>query len=208
MHTHLIHPGHAPSVNAQLIVMLHGYGSNEWDLYALKEHLPGAYYPVALRGYIDTPFGGYAWYPLYVDASGTFSVNEKEMLQTARKLIEDLNEIRRKFGFSAPLNLLGFSQGSIMSYLLMSLRPELFHQIIAFSGYIHEPVMNDPGADEVKHLRVFASHGIYDDIIPIERAEKVPEWLKKHHIEHTFKVYPSAHNLIPENIKDAMHFLA
>ena len=204
----VLRPGNNPGSHAIPLIMLHGYGSNESDLFSLQNHLPAGYYPMALRGYLPVPYGGFAWYPLYVTPSGEMQVNENEMVEAARNLLNDLDEIRLNYGFEKPFALLGFSQGSILSYLLMSMAPEKFQKIVAFSGYIHEPVMHDLQAADAEHLRVFASHGIYDDIIPVELARKIPDWLNRYGIKHIYKEYPAGHYLIPENIEDAMDFLA
>jgi phospholipase/carboxylesterase len=208
MQTSHIRPESDPKPGDTPLIMLHGYGSNESDLFSLKSHLPEGYYPIALRGYNTTPYGGYAWYPLYIGPAGEMHVNEHEMIEAAQKLLQDLEDIKSVFGFERPFTLLGFSQGSIMSYLLMSMSPCKFRKIVAFSGYIHDPVMHRLDKEEVKHLQVFASHGIHDDIIPVEWARKIPDRLSQYGIKHIYREYPAGHYLIPENIEDAMNFLA
>ncbi|NPA43501.1 MAG: phospholipase [Chlorobi bacterium] len=190
------------------LFMLHGYGSHEADLYAFKDALPSAYYPVALRAYHPTPYGGYAWYPLYVGPDGRLHADEPAMIEALHRLREDIKNLSDRLGFEKTPSLLGFSQGSILSYLLMSHYPRDFRLITALSGYIHEPLMLPVSEEEARRLRVFASHGIYDDIIPVELARRIPPWLEKHHIPYEYKEYPAGHTVTPENLADATAFLA
>ena len=204
--THIFPENLSPSGKIPLI-MLHGYGSNEMDLYELKNSLPKAYFPIALRAYSLTPYGGFAWYPLYMDASGNLHIKEDEMLRAIINLHHDIQEIIKEFDFNKAISLLGFSQGSIVSYALMSHYPDVYGNIVAFSGYIHEPVMMPLNKEESKHLSVFASHGTNDDIIPVEWARKIPLWLERNHVRHIYKEYNAGHFLVPQNIHDAMQFL-
>jgi len=191
----------------QLLVMLHGYGSNELDLFGLKDRLPDELFPVSLRGYYETPFGGYAWFPLYMDAAGELHANEQEVMNTVKDLLDDIRELQSVFRTDGPVHLLGFSQGSILSYLLITWMPDFFRLTVAFSGYIYEKVLPPTDPASVQHLRVFASHGIYDEIIPVEKARKIPEILKEKGIYVEYREYPAGHYLTEENIADAMAFL-
>ncbi len=203
---YFVHPDYSPQPEQELLFMLHGYGSNEVDLYMLKEYLPEKYYPVSLRAPLRTPYGGYAWYPIYVNSENNLSVDEKEMKQAAFDLKKRMDAIAGKFNRKKPYNLLGFSQGSIISYVLLSFFPADFNKITAFSGYIHEPAMN-PDFTKAETVNVYASHGLYDDLIPVEWAKKIPGYLKSKHIPFTFRLFPTGHYLSEENIFDAVEML-
>ena len=45
----------------KVIFLLHGYGSNEEDLYSLKEIIPSNYVIISFRGPITIGFNSYAW---------------------------------------------------------------------------------------------------------------------------------------------------
>jgi len=189
------------------LYMLHGYGSNEVDLFMLNDRIPEGYFPVSLRAPYRSPYGGYAWYDISVDARGQFVFDNRQMKQSLIKLEEEIRRINARFGFKMPVNLLGFSQGSILSYLFLTFFPEKVSNIVAFSGYIHESLMAPFSPGSVRHIRVFASHGVYDDIIPVERARKISPYLSERNITHVYKEYHAGHYLTDENIADAMSFL-
>src|SRR3546814_11502142 len=49
-----------------LLILLHGYGADEHDLFALAAHLPDAYDVAAVRAPLTPPWPspGYSWYPI------------------------------------------------------------------------------------------------------------------------------------------------
>ena len=50
-----------------LIIMLHGYGSNENDLFSFADHIPRNYKIISLRAPYSLPYGGYSWYDINMD---------------------------------------------------------------------------------------------------------------------------------------------
>ncbi len=187
--------------------MLHGYGSNEVDLFMLSDQLPPDYFIISLRAPLSLPFGGYAWYPIEFLPEGGIKIKNEDMRSAAQVVMENIIYLHKHFGFKEKNNLLGFSQGSILSYLILFLFPEFFRKTVAFSGYIHEPAMPERPQGNTSNLEIFASHGVVDEVIPVELARKIPPFLSRHHIKHTYKEYDAGHYLIPENIKDASAFL-
>ncbi len=51
-----------------LLLLLHGYGSNEEDLFSFASELPEDYYVVSARAPYDMMYGSYAWYAINFDA--------------------------------------------------------------------------------------------------------------------------------------------
>jgi phospholipase/carboxylesterase len=52
-----------------LLLLLHGYGSNEEDLFSFASELPEEYYVISARAPYDMGFGSYAWYAINFDAN-------------------------------------------------------------------------------------------------------------------------------------------
>ena len=51
-----------------LLLLLHGYGSNEEDLFSFANELPEEYYVISARAPYDMMYGSYAWYAINFDA--------------------------------------------------------------------------------------------------------------------------------------------
>jgi hypothetical protein len=66
-----------------LIVLIHGYGSNEEDLFSFAAELPDEYYLVSARAPYNLQYGSYAWYAINFDADqNKFSDNELVRYET------------------------------------------------------------------------------------------------------------------------------
>jgi len=60
-----------------VLLLLHGYGSNEEDLFSFATELPDNYYIISARAPYDLHYGAYAWYAINFDADqNKFSDNE------------------------------------------------------------------------------------------------------------------------------------
>ena len=72
--------------------------------------------------------------------------------------------------------------------------------MIALSGYINENILLE-GYEEKNfdHLKVYASHGQVDQVIPLEWAQKAPGILKKLSIDFKFEEFPAGHGVSPQN---------
>ena len=56
-------PNHIKN-DLNIIFLLHGYGSNEEDLFSLKEFIPSNHIIISLRAPISIGFNSYAWYSI------------------------------------------------------------------------------------------------------------------------------------------------
>ena len=64
-----------------LLLLIHGYGSNEEDLISFATELPDEYYVVSVRAPYNLQYGSYAWYAINFDADqNKFSDNEQSNL--------------------------------------------------------------------------------------------------------------------------------
>ena len=55
-----------------LVIMLHGYGSNEDDLFSFASDLPENYKIISLRAPYPLAYGGFSWYDINLDNSSNF----------------------------------------------------------------------------------------------------------------------------------------
>lgn len=192
-----------------LILMLHGYGSNEADLFSFAPELPDEYYIISARAPYDLQYGSYAWYAINFDADqNKFSDNDQARI--SRDAIADfIDELIANYPIDAnDVNLIGFSQGSILSYAVALSYPEKINKVVAMSGYINlDIVTEDYLKNNLSKLKIFASHGTVDQVIPVEWARKTPSILKKLSIAITYKEYPVGHGVAPQNFYDFKNWL-
>ena len=192
-----------------LLLLLHGYGSNEADLFSFAEELPEEYYIISARAPYDMQYGSYAWYAINFDADqNKFSDNEQA--KTSRDLIAKfIDELVQNYPIDATnVSLIGFSQGSILSYAVALSYPEKVQQVVAMSGYLNlDIVADDYLKNTLSNLRIFASHGTVDQVIPVDWARKTPAILENLGVGVTYKEYPIGHGVAPQNFYDFKNWL-
>ncbi len=192
-----------------LLLLLHGYGSNEQDLFSFSTELPEDYYIVSARAPYDLSYGSYAWYAINFDADeNKFSDNEQAKI--ARDLIAKfIDELVVNYPIdSKNVTLIGFSQGSILSYSVALSYPEKVQRVVAMSGYINQEIIAENYLkNSFSNLKIFASHGTVDQVIPVDWGRKAKPFLEKLGIETTYKEYPIGHGVSPQNFYDFKNWL-
>ncbi|MCW2120394.1 alpha/beta hydrolase [Flavobacterium sp. 7A] len=192
-----------------LILLLHGYGSNEADLFSFASELPDEYYIISARAPYDMQYGSYAWYAINFDADEN-KFSDLDQARESRDLIANfVEELIANFPIDQDnVTLLGFSQGAILSYAIALSHPEKIKNIIALSGYANEDIMEtNYTKNDFSNLRIFHSHGTVDQVIPIEWARKTGPFLKNLNINATYKEYPVGHGVAPQNFYDFKNWL-
>lgn len=193
---------------APLILLLHGYGSDENDLFSFAEELPEHYCIISARApHPMQPYGN-AWYAISIDHEGV-KTSDNEGAKVSRDLIASfIDEAVQAYDLD-PYNvtLLGFSQGTILSYGVALTYPEKVKNVIGLSGYINEALIDLKSNAAYSHLNIYNSHGTVDQVIPIEAARKTPAFLKNIGIESTLSEFPVGHGVHPTNFYEFKEWL-
>ncbi len=192
-----------------LLLLIHGYGSNEEDLFSFATELPDEYYIVSARAPYDIQYGSYAWYAINFDADqNKFSDNEQA--KTSRDLIAKfIEELTASYPIDAKnVTLIGFSQGTILSYAVALSYPEKVQKVVAMSGYLNTEILEENYLkNSFSNLKIFAAHGTVDQVIPIEWARKAKPFLDNLGINSTYKEYPIGHGVSPQEFNDFKNWL-
>ena len=192
-----------------LLLLLHGYGSNEADLFSFADELPEDHYVISVRAPYDMQYGSYAWYAINFDADEN-KFSDLDQAKISRDLIVTfLDELIENYPIDPKnISLIGFSQGSILSFAVALSYPQKIKSIVAMSGYLNLNMATDNYENnDFSSLKVFASHGTSDQVIPIEWARKTPAILEKLGIKTTYKEYPIGHGVSPQNFYDLNKWL-
>ncbi|TRX39715.1 alpha/beta hydrolase [Flavobacterium restrictum] len=192
-----------------VLLLLHGYGSNEDDLFSFATELPDNYYIISARAPYNMQYGSYAWYAINFDADQN-KFSDVAQAKESRDLIAGfIDELVANYPIDATqVTLIGFSQGSILSYAVALSYPEKIEKVVAMSGYLNlEIATDDYLKNNLTQLKIFASHGTVDQVIPIDWARKTPAILENLGIEITYKEYPVGHGVSPQNFYDFKNWL-
>lgn len=191
-----------------ILFLLHGFASNEQDLFSFVPTLPQDWLIVSFRAPRDTENGGYAWFDLDFMNEENF-VDETQALESVKIVLENILKISNYYGLTNnQTHLCGFSQGGMIVYALALQYPELFSKIACLSTYPEEKMLKNIVKDKKKlqHLRFFISHGTDDVVIPLEWAKKGAELLYDLGAYFSFREYMSGHGVNQKNYMDLMEF--
>lgn len=184
-----------------LLVLLHGYGSHEGDLFGLVPFLPEAFAVAAVRAPLAPPWPapGHAWYPI----EGLDGRDPSAVTGAAERLIEwvDATAPRSRVG------LLGFSQGGAVSMQALRVAPDRFAFAVNLAGYVAPGELPGDAALAERRPPVFWGRGSRDDVIPAALVAHTTEWLPAH-VELSGRVYPGlGHSVSEQELADVRAFL-
>jgi phospholipase/carboxylesterase len=185
---------------AGALVLLHGRGADEHDLYPLLDYLDperrlAGYTP---RAPLSLPPGGAHWY--IVERVGH---PHRETFDTAYALLE---EWLATLPFPAERVVLGgFSQGAVMAYSLGlgRGRPRLA-ALTAFSGFIPKVESWEPDL-ESPLPPIAIGHGIYDAVIPVEFGREARDLIGAENV--LYREYPLQHAIDPRFLDEVREWL-
>ena len=198
-----------PTENPALLLMLHSYGSNEQDLFSFASELPDELLIVSAQAPMSMGFGQYAWYTISFGADDSKFSDIPEAIHARDLIIQFIDELQETYHFDPKRSfLMGFSQGTILSYAVTLTAPDKIKNILALSGYINdEMIVLSKDKEELKELSFFCSHGSVDPVIPVEWARKLPKQLDNYAVQYVYKEYYAGHGIVPNNINDFKNWI-
>jgi phospholipase/carboxylesterase len=192
-----------------LLVLHHGRGTHERDLFGLADALDPArrWLVVTPRGPLQLPGSpGYHWY--LVPRVG---YPDHDTFHAARAALGDLHDrLWEETGIEPERTVLGgFSMGTVMSYA-MALggdRPAVAG-ILAFSGFV--PVVEgwQPHLEDRRETHAFVAHGRADPIIEVEFGRRARDLLEAGGLEVSYHESDVAHQIDPGHLDAARGWLA
>ena len=195
--------------NNPLLLLLHGYGSNEQDLFSFSSELPDEYYVISARAPYDLQYGSYAWYAINFDADENKFSDHNQAMQSRDLISNFIDKLIQNYPIDPKqVTLLGFSQGTILSYSVALSYPEKVQRVVALSGYLNEEIIvENYKNNDFSNLKMFVSHGSVDQVIPVDWAKKAPGILDSLNIPNEFIEYQVGHGVAPQNFFDLKNWL-
>lgn len=206
---HNYKPASNSAENPPVIIMLHGFGSDENDLFSFATELPEKYAVISLKAPIRLEPYGNAWYNIYFDNSqGKFS-DDKQAIASRELVSKCIDEIIEKYKVDKnKVTLLGFSQGTILSFAIALSYPEKVKNVIGLSGYINTEILKkDYNKNDFSNLKIYTSHGSVDQVIPVDWARKTKPFLNNLNIDCTYSEFPVGHGVAPQNFFELKNWL-
>jgi phospholipase/carboxylesterase len=205
---YLVREPKVKSEKKKAIILLHGVGSNEQDLFSLAKQLPDDFLVVSPRGQFTLGAGSsYAWYQ--VDFSTGKPVFNKEQELSSREVIKKfIVQVKQKYEVDE-VYLGGFSQGAIMSYSIGLLYPNEVQGIISLSGRLLEEVRPlVTKSFDLQKLKVFVAHGVQDNTLTVQYARDAKAYLENLGVQLSYHEYNMGHQINAAVLSDLNVWLA
>lgn len=185
-----------------LLILLHGYGSNEDDLFKLSERIDRDYTIVSVRAPYAIEDDKFKWYDLKI-TEFPFPYDKNQAEKSRQDLLLFIKQLKKMYDFDEDKIIIsGFSQGAIMSYYLCLTKPDIFDGTIALGGMLlDDPKVKVKSHKNLKDLEVLIIHGKKDQMIPVEYAAEANKSLMSLGIDTEYSELDLGHSINYETIR-------
>ena len=190
------------------LILLHGYGADEYDLMGLAAYFDASMQVLSIRGPGSTLYGGASWFDIDMLPDGSLKFNIDQAKVSTDKVVEIISNLKSDGVIPGKRIILGgFSQGATISNLVTLFKPELIEALLIMSGRMPE------GAESLVNpnfafssLPVFAGHGTNDTVIPIAFGRQIVSfWGPRSKLVH--HEYPMGHEISQQELQDIQSWL-
>ena len=192
-----------------LLVLLHGVGSNEQDLYSLCAQLPERYYVISLRAPYRMGPDAFAWFDYSIEPGGARSIDEAQEAASRALLAQTLAAASEQLGIPPERTVVaGFSQGGAMALGLLLTQPALMRAAIVWHGrLLDQPLAALAPADAFRGRALWVSHGTHDGVIPLAHAQAIAHHVAPLPLAFTYREFPSEHEIRPSELAATLTWL-
>jgi phospholipase/carboxylesterase len=174
------------------VVVLHGRGDSIEGFRFLPEAIGNPRLAYRLLNAPDRYYTGWSWYDL--------PPNQGPGVLRSRALITaELDALRAQGIASEDLILFGFSQGCLMSIDVALRYPHRLGGVCGISGYMHFVERLHEAVPEAKQTAWLITHGVHDDLLPIENTRAAVEALRGAGIPVEWHEFEKDHTIDPRD---------
>jgi phospholipase/carboxylesterase len=184
-----------------LVILLHGYGSNEEDLLGLSQFFPPDFIILSARAPYKADVGGYQWFEREL-VNGKYSGKPEHIRHSKNLILKFVDDAIKKYhGDAGRVYLVGFSQGAMMCYETGISAPEKIKGIGVLSGKMSAGLMSSIHADKkLKSLRMFIAHGTSDTQLPYADGKAAYDRLLEIGLMPELHTYPGMDHTISREV--------
>jgi len=199
-----------------LLILLHGVGSHEGDLFGLAPYLDPRFHILSLRAPYTLGPGSYAWFEVQFPPQGP--VIQPEQAEASRKaLVHFIEKVSAHYQADPrQVYLLGFSQGAILSLALTLTRPDLLAGVVAMSGRTVPELFSQDGPlaghlaprEQLENFPLMVVHGAQDQVLPVRYGRDTRDRFAALPVKLTYKEYDMSHSVSEASLRDVAAWLA
>jgi phospholipase/carboxylesterase len=190
-----------------VVILLHGYGSNENDLFSLKDKIPKRFMVISLQAPKQLAAASYTWWDVHIE-KGKRIANFVQHQQSIEHIVFTIDSLQKKYGFDKKgIYLCGFSQGAMLCYSIGMQYPYKLKGIAALSGrYLEQAKANMDATKVLLILKIFEAQGT-EDTLMYTQGKETNEYLKRIALKPEYHEYKMGHAICAEEIADLVAWL-
>jgi phospholipase/carboxylesterase len=192
-----------------LLLLLHGVGSNERDLFSLAPQFDERLLVISARAPNTRAPDRYAWFEVTFTPQGPL-INPQQAEASRLALLQFVREAVAAYCVDPRrVYLAGFSQGAIMSASVALTEPELIAGAALMSGRILpeiDPLLAEPQRLAGKPFLVV--HGTADNVLPIHHGRASRDLLASLPVALTYHEYSLGHEISQQSLADVNAWLS
>lgn len=192
-----------------VVILMHGVGSNEQNMFSFADALPDNFLVVSTRGPLTLRPNSYAWFQAQIMPDRSI-INEEQAESSRKEIIQFIEDLKNVEDFDEEqVYLMGFSQGGILSYSVALTEPEKIKGIAVMSGRLLSEVKPLIVSNKrLKKLKIFVSHGTHDSVLKFGYATDAVDYLHSKGLQPEFHQYPEDHTINQQMLGDVVNWLS
>lgn len=200
---HSLHrPAAAQIAEPWLLVLMHGVGSNEQDLFGLAPYIPETFHVVSLRAPYRMGPNANAWFEFGVNPDGSRTIDEEQEIASRALVVQTVEALTRQLNVPAFRVIVGgFSQGGIMSLSVLLTKPELVAGAMALHSRLLPEVLSQIApASAFAGKQLWVSQGLQDNVIPVANGHFIVKQVEPLGLNLTYREFEGAHEIRPQEL--------
>jgi phospholipase/carboxylesterase len=158
----------------RLLLLLHGWTGDENSMWIFSSRIPKNYLLIAPRGITRTPLGGFGWQ----EAESNAWPNATNFKPAVEKILSLLDNVDFPGIDPSKFDLMGFSQGAALAFVVSFSFPERIGKLAGLSGFLPDGLNDKISKSVLQGKKVFIAHGSHDEMVPIDKGREVVQALK------------------------------
>ena len=206
--TYVNRPPKSGLTRPPMLILLHGSGGNENDLFRFASQIDERFLLVSVQAPFEQSTGRYVWFT--AERMGGVSLTNTAQFEFSRQtLIKFIGEaVKALKADPKHIYLMGFGQGAVICLGVMLTSPENLAGVVAIGGQIPPEIQSlRVPPDQLKGLPVMVLHGKSDDTFTIARGRETSSELSTLPVMLTYREYGMGHYLTQESLSDAFSWL-
>ncbi|MFN2527434.1 MAG: alpha/beta hydrolase [Candidatus Baltobacteraceae bacterium] len=182
-----------------LLVLLHGRGADEHDLFSLESLIDPAVAVASVRAPLATDEGGYTW-----SESRSPGRYIAQSLRSSMTWLQGwLSSLDAGRNQAQQIYLFGFSAGMAMASALLLEEPQRYVGTVLLSGTLPFDTDVPIIKDRLATANVFYGHGSFDQMIPADLVKRTDHYLRETSgARLVARSYPIAHEISEAEMAD------